>query len=81
MLIQLYQHNHENPTINYRLAAYHAYKLDYTNAYKYFEKGLKLNFQEHLDMFRQYPKTKALQGFKALVEEFFQPAITLRNVK
>jgi len=81
MLIQLYQHNHENPTINYRLAAYHAYQLDYTNAYKYFEKGLKLNYQEHHDMFRQYPKTKTLQGFKTLLEEFFQPAITVKNIK
>jgi tetratricopeptide (TPR) repeat protein len=69
MLIRLYQHNHENPTINYRLAAYHAYQLDMVNACRYFEKGLRLNFQEHMEMFRSYPKTKALQAFRKLLED------------
>jgi tetratricopeptide (TPR) repeat protein len=81
MLIQLYQHNHENPTINYRLAAYHAYQLDYTNAYKYFEKGLKLNYQEHQEMFRSYPKTKSIPVFRILIEEHLQPDQALRKIK
>ncbi len=77
MLIRLYQHNHENPTINYRLAAYHAYQLDFANANKYFEKGLRLNYPEHHDMFRQFPKTKAITGFRTLIEEHvqLQPAV------
>lgn len=69
MLIRLYQHNHENPTINYRLAAYHAYQLDFVNACRYFEKGLRLNFQEHAEMFKSYPKTRAIQAFRNLLED------------
>jgi tetratricopeptide (TPR) repeat protein len=52
MLIQLYQHNHENPTINYRLAAYHFYIRDHNSACKYFERGIKLNYPEHKEMFK-----------------------------
>jgi tetratricopeptide (TPR) repeat protein len=81
MLIQLYQHNHENPTINYRLAAYHAYQLDYVNANKYFEKGLRLNYHEHHDMFRQFPKTKTMAGFKMLIEEHVQPQVAVKKTK
>jgi cytochrome c-type biogenesis protein CcmH/NrfG len=81
MLIQLYQHNHENPTINYRLAAYHAYQLDFVNANKYFEKGLRLNYPEHHDMFRQFPKTKTLAGFKTLIEEHVQPQPAIKKTK
>jgi len=81
MLIHLYQHNHENPTINYRLAAYHAYQQDFVNAIKYFEKGLKLNFQEHHDMFRTYPRTKTVLAFRMLIDEYLQPDMTLKKIK
>jgi tetratricopeptide (TPR) repeat protein len=81
MLIQLYQHNHENPTINYRLAAYHAYQLDFVNANKYFEKGLRLNYPEHHEMFRQFPKTKTVTGFKTLIEEHVQPQPVIKKIK
>jgi len=81
MLIQLYQHNHENPTINYRLAAYHAYHLDYANAGKYFEKGLKLNYQEYHEMFRLYPKTRNIPGFLLLIEEHVQPVAAVKKSK
>jgi tetratricopeptide (TPR) repeat protein len=70
VLIRLYQRNHENPTINYRLAAYHVYQLDLVNAGKYFEKALRLNFSEHSDMFRQFPKTKSVAGFKIMIEQY-----------
>jgi|GEM_PF-209395 len=81
MLIRLYQKNHENPTINYRLAAYHAYQMDYINAYKYFEKGLKINFQEHYEMFRSFPKTKTIPAFRALIQEQFQANPAIRKIK
>jgi tetratricopeptide (TPR) repeat protein len=72
MLIELYQRNQENPTINYRLAAYHVYLHDYKNACKYFEKGIKLNYPEHKDMFKSYPKTKAFQAFHSIIENHLQ---------
>jgi tetratricopeptide (TPR) repeat protein len=69
MLVRLYQHNHENPTLNYRLAAYYAYQLDLVNACRYFEKALRLNFQEHAEMFRSFPKTRAVQAFRKMLED------------
>lgn len=80
ILIQLYQQNHENPTLNYRLAAYHAYQSDYTNACKYFDKALKLNYHEHGEMFRLYPKTKIVQGFKILLEEHLHSDPVFRKI-
>jgi len=68
MLISLYQRNQENPTINYRLAAYHVYLRDYANACKYFERGIRLNFPEHKEMFKLYPKTKAFSAFHSMIE-------------
>jgi len=81
MLISLYNQNHENPTLNYRLAAYHAYEGDYSNACRYFEKAIKLNYQEHIEMFRQYPKTKAVQGFRNLLNEFLHSGPVYRKIK
>ena len=74
MLIQLYQYNHDNPTVNYRLAAYYTYQGDLSSALRYFEKGLSLNFQEHKEMFRRFPKTKSYHGFQRLVlhNEYFK---------
>jgi tetratricopeptide (TPR) repeat protein len=81
MLIQLYQYNHENPTINYRLAAYHAYQYDYKNACKYFERGLKLNYQEHREMFKLYPKTKTISAFHSIIEDHLQLNESLKKIK
>ncbi len=81
MLIRLYQRNHENPTINYRLAAYHVYQMDLVNAGKYFEKALKLNFKEHSDMFRQFPKTRSVASFRTMIEQFVPGTAASRKNK
>ncbi|HJZ40287.1 MAG TPA: tetratricopeptide repeat protein [Bacteroidales bacterium] len=81
LLAQLYQYNHENPTINYRLAAYHAYQQDYMNAIKYFERGLKLNYHEHHEMFKLFPKTKSVPVFWNLLENHFQSNPPLQKIK
>jgi tetratricopeptide (TPR) repeat protein len=72
MLLQLYHHNHENPTLNYRLAAYYAYQDEFQSACSYFEKGLRLSFHEHQEMFRMFPKTRSFHGFLALLENHLQ---------
>jgi tetratricopeptide (TPR) repeat protein len=81
MLAQLYQFNHTNPTINYRLAAYHAYQQDYMNATKYFERGLKLNYHEHQEMFKLFPKTKAVPVFWNIIKNHFQSNPSLEKIK
>jgi cytochrome c-type biogenesis protein CcmH/NrfG len=68
MLLRLYQYNHDNPTLNYRLAAYYTYEGDICTALNYFEKGLTINFQEHKEMFRHYPKTRSCRDFLCMVE-------------
>ncbi len=68
MLLRLYQYNHDNPTLNYRLAAYYTYQGDIRNALMYFEKGLTINFQEHKEVFKRFPKTKSCRDFQSMVE-------------
>ena len=67
-LKQIYQYNHDNSTVNYRLAAYYIYHQNPDTALFYFEKGLKLNFGEHKEIFRYFPKTKICHDFQRLVK-------------
>lgn len=59
----------ENPTLHYRLAAYHAYQKDFNTAIVHFEQGLMLNYSEYQEMFRLFPKTREYGIFYALIEE------------
>jgi tetratricopeptide (TPR) repeat protein len=68
MLTRLYQYNHDNPIINYRLAAYYAYQHELTEAQRYFKRGLALSFQEHVEMFRHFPKTRSFPVFQSMIE-------------
>lgn len=68
-LSQSYVHINANPTLHYRLAAYHVYQDDADNAGMHFEQALKLNYQEHQDMFSLFPKTREFGLFYALIEK------------
>lgn len=68
LLNQIYQYNHDNSTVNYRLAAYYTYQGDIENAQKYFNKALSINSQECKEMFRHFPKTKSYLAIQQLVE-------------
>jgi tetratricopeptide (TPR) repeat protein len=70
MLTKLHQFNREDPLINYRLAACHAYLGELTKAQYYFKKGLSLNFHEHNEMFKLYPKTKTLPIFRRILDNY-----------
>jgi len=74
ILGQSYKHIHENPTLHYRLAAYHTYQQDYKNAIKYFERGLELNYTEHQEMFQLFPKTREHGFFYNLIEKHLHTA-------
>jgi cytochrome c-type biogenesis protein CcmH/NrfG len=69
MLCLSYKHINNNPTLHFRLAAYHAYQQEFTEAKKYFEKGLKLNYHEYKEMFRLFPKTREYGFFYNLIEK------------
>jgi tetratricopeptide (TPR) repeat protein len=79
MLLRLYQYNHDNPTLNYRLAAYYTYQGDTRNALMYFEKGLTINFPEYKEIFRQFPKTKSCRDFRCMVENHIHPVESFKK--
>jgi tetratricopeptide (TPR) repeat protein len=68
MLLYLFQIDPGNAEINYRLAAYYAYNNEMIEAQRYLKKGLMLNFREHTEMFRHFPKTKTLSVFQLIIE-------------
>jgi tetratricopeptide (TPR) repeat protein len=68
MLTRFYHYNNDNSIINYRLAAYYAYQNDLSESLRYFKKGLSLNFPEHVEMFKHYPKTKLVPVFQIMIE-------------
>lgn len=69
ILRESYAHINENPTLHYRLAAYHIYQQDFDTAMMHFESGLKLNYNEYHEMFRQFPKTRECGFFYTLIEK------------
>jgi len=81
MLTQLYQYNRDNAVINYRLAAYYAYQHELIEAQRYFKKGLALNFQEHVEMFRHFPKTKSLPIFQLMIENHLRHSESYKKIK
>jgi tetratricopeptide (TPR) repeat protein len=73
LLTRFYRYHENNASLNYRLAAYHAYLDNKQEALQYFEKGLSLNFQEHRGLFKSFPKTKNYPGFKRLIDKLLTP--------
>jgi tetratricopeptide (TPR) repeat protein len=53
VLNRAYQYNYDISTVNYQLAAYHTLARHYSDAARYFEKGLSLNYSEHHDYLNQ----------------------------
>lgn len=72
MLQQLLECNNDDPVIHYRLAAYCAYQGDLSAAQMYLKQGLRLNYQEHTEMFRLFPKTRTLQLFRQIIDNNHQ---------
>jgi tetratricopeptide (TPR) repeat protein len=57
ILEESYRHNYDVSIINYYLAAYYIYNEQPDLSYKYFEKGLLLNYKEHSEVLNYFPKT------------------------
>lgn len=70
ILKEAYQYNNNVSTINYQLAAYHIDNDQPYLAYKYFEKGLSLNFKEHNEVLNHFPKTRKNKNINWLIAKF-----------
>ena len=57
ILKKAYRYNNNISAVNYRLAVYYVYNDQPSLSYKYFEKGLQLNFKEHSGVLCDFPKT------------------------
>ena len=57
VLTKAYEYNDDISTINYQLAAYYIYNNQPDKAYKYFEQGLLINYNEHSDLYNNIPET------------------------
>jgi tetratricopeptide (TPR) repeat protein len=81
MLTQLYQYDRDNPVINYRLAAYYTYQQELIEAQRFFKRGLALDFQEHVEMFRHFPKTKSLPVFRLILENHLRHSESYKKIR
>lgn len=70
ILEKAYKYNYNISVINYRLAAYHVYNDQPSLSYKYFEKGLLLNFREHKEVLYHFPKTKENDKINYLILKY-----------
>ncbi len=70
ILKKAYQYNNDISTVNYQLAAYYIYNNEPDRAYKYFEKGLLINFREHNDVFSNFPEILKNVRFNQLIHKY-----------
>jgi tetratricopeptide (TPR) repeat protein len=70
ILEESYQHNYNISIINYYLAAYYIYNEQPDLSYKYFEKGLLLNFKEHKEVLLKFPKTRENDKIRKLIFKY-----------
>ncbi|UCH13837.1 MAG: tetratricopeptide repeat protein [Bacteroidales bacterium] len=70
ILEESYQYNHNIAIINYQLAAYYIYNKQPSLSYKYFEKGLLLNYKEHNKVLINFPETRENDQIKRLILKY-----------
>ncbi len=70
ILEESYRHNYDVSIINYYLAAYLIYNDQPDLSYKYFEKGLLLNYKEHSEVLDNFPKTGENDRIKRLILKY-----------
>jgi len=70
ILEEAYRYNYNISALNYRLAAYYIYNDQPSLSYKYFEKGLLLNYKEHNEVLYHFPKTKENDRINHLIVKY-----------
>jgi tetratricopeptide (TPR) repeat protein len=68
LLMSIYHYHSENPTLNYRLAAYYGCEHNLSEAQRYFKKALSLDFKQHTEMFRLCPRTRLIPIFRTIID-------------
>ncbi|MBN2214232.1 MAG: tetratricopeptide repeat protein [Bacteroidales bacterium] len=70
VLNRAYQYNYDISTVNYQLAAYHTVARQYSDAARYFEKGLHLNYSEHQDYLNQFEEHFDKETIRRILSKF-----------
>jgi len=70
LLKKAYEYNKEVSTINYNLAVYYLYDNNLKLAGEYFEKGLRINYNEHNDLLLRFPITSNSELFSSLINKY-----------
>jgi tetratricopeptide (TPR) repeat protein len=81
VLMRVYERQPDHSQVNYRLAAYYAYAQNLFEAQRFLKRALYLNFNEHSEMFRYFPKTKTLPSFRLIIENFGHKSDSLLKLK
>ncbi len=81
LLMRIYEKQPDNPRVNYRLAAYYVYQQNLFEAQKYLKRALFLDYREHVEMFRHYPKTKTVPSFRSIIDNFGQKTDMLLKIR
>ncbi|MFW6328187.1 MAG: tetratricopeptide repeat protein, partial [Bacteroidota bacterium] len=70
ILNESYHYNFDVGSLNYRLAALHFITKKDNLGFKFFEKGLMLDFSSHDEIFKYYPKAEKLKKVKYLINHY-----------
>ncbi len=70
ILNKAYQFNQDISTINYNLAAYYLYDNQPQLAYKFFEKGLAINYGEHSALLLRFPIASNNETISQLIMKY-----------
>lgn len=81
LLMRVYERQPDNARVNYRLAAYYAYQQNMFEAQKFLKRALYLNFNEHAEMFRHFPKTKTIPAFRLIIDNFGHKTDSLQRLR
>jgi tetratricopeptide (TPR) repeat protein len=70
ILKKAYHYNCDISAVNYRLAVYYIYNDQPSQSYKYFEKGLLLNYKEHNEVLCDFPRTREDDRINRLIIKY-----------
>ncbi len=70
ILNRAYKFNQDVSSLNYRLAAYYLTANRGSEARRYFERALSLNFPEHQEVIASFPKIKKSRSFNKLIHKY-----------
>ena len=70
ILNEAFELNSDVALVSYRLAAYHFFNNNNTQGLKYLEKGLNIDYIDHIDFIKQYPDWQKSQRIRKLINKY-----------